>query len=49
MFQIIPTLALELPSFLMCSWTVNHGVIWTIVRDIVLVGLLIARQLMYMS
>ena len=58
MFQIISTLALELPSFLealadirvcplMCNWTVNHGVIWTIAMDIVLVGLLIERRLMY--
>ena len=30
---------------LMCNWTVNHGVIWTIAMDIALVGLLIERRL----
>ena len=60
MFQIISTMALELPSFmdaladirgvsLMCNWTVNDGVTWNITMEIVLVGLPIARRLMYMS
>ena len=33
----------------MCNWTVNRGVIWTILMDIVLDGLLTEQRLMFMS
>ena len=59
MFQIISTLTLEVPSFLrqwrkygacllMYNWTVNRGVIWTIVMGIVFVCVQIGRRLMFM-
>ena len=59
MLQIISTLALEFPSFLEALADIRgvspdvqldcEYVIWTIAMDIVLVGLLTERWLMYMS